>query len=431
MLFTYVAADKYLKERGRLGFVITQVVFKTKGAGEGFRRFRIGQDGAYLGIIHVDDLVELNPFEGASNKTSILILQKNQKTKYPVAYTKWSLKESERINEDMTLSEIEDKTTRKYQEANPIGETEVGAWQTSGRAAARSLKKVLGKPAYKAWRGAGTDPYGVFWVNLIQRLPDGSILINNQFDAGKTIIPNIQATIEDKLLYPGLRGGGIKRWAYKPSGFVVLAQDVETRLGYPEDWMKLNLPKTYAYFRQFKEILENRKSSFVQKIMERSAFYAMYGIDKQILFDYKVCWQRASASMKAVVISHFTDLATNLSKPVIPADTTSYVAFQDETEAHYFCAVINSLLAGTAIRSFSEPGRGFGAPSILENIAIPKFESQVQLHNQLANLSRQAHSLAGKGEDIASVETEIDKATAKLWGISENEMRELKKSLTE
>lgn len=47
VLMTYVAMDKYLKDRGRLGFIITQTIFKT-GASEGFRRLQLGNDGAYL-----------------------------------------------------------------------------------------------------------------------------------------------------------------------------------------------------------------------------------------------------------------------------------------------------------------------------------------------------------------------------------------------
>ncbi len=48
MLMLYAAADRYLKPHGRLGMVITQTLFQTKGAGDGFRRFRLGQDGPPL-----------------------------------------------------------------------------------------------------------------------------------------------------------------------------------------------------------------------------------------------------------------------------------------------------------------------------------------------------------------------------------------------
>ncbi len=36
MLMLYAAADRYLKTGGRLGMVVTQTFFQTKGAGDGF-----------------------------------------------------------------------------------------------------------------------------------------------------------------------------------------------------------------------------------------------------------------------------------------------------------------------------------------------------------------------------------------------------------
>ncbi len=40
MLVLYAAADRYLRDGGRLGMVITQTLFQSKGAGDGFRRFQ-------------------------------------------------------------------------------------------------------------------------------------------------------------------------------------------------------------------------------------------------------------------------------------------------------------------------------------------------------------------------------------------------------
>lgn len=44
---------------GKLGFVITQSLFKTSGAGQGFRRLQIPQSGGEpipLAVVHVDDI---------------------------------------------------------------------------------------------------------------------------------------------------------------------------------------------------------------------------------------------------------------------------------------------------------------------------------------------------------------------------------------
>ncbi len=100
ILFTYVGSDKYLKKNGKLGFLITQSVFKTKGAGEGFRSFRFPQKKKINGkditvnidlkLIEVYDFVDVKPFEGANNKTNAFILKKSgEKTLYPIDYTLW------------------------------------------------------------------------------------------------------------------------------------------------------------------------------------------------------------------------------------------------------------------------------------------------------------------------------------------------------
>ena len=95
MLMLYAAADLYLKYGGKLGFVITQTAFQTRGAGDGFRRFRIGTDGCPLRVRRVDDLADFQPFTGASNWTSVVILEKGEETLYPVPYYRWSLRGGE------------------------------------------------------------------------------------------------------------------------------------------------------------------------------------------------------------------------------------------------------------------------------------------------------------------------------------------------
>lgn len=74
MLFTYAAADYYLEKKGKLGFLITQEVFKSKGAGEGFRRFKLGieKNSTDLKVFKAHDLVNVQPFEGAANKTAAI-----------------------------------------------------------------------------------------------------------------------------------------------------------------------------------------------------------------------------------------------------------------------------------------------------------------------------------------------------------------------
>jgi hypothetical protein len=87
MLMTFTVMDGLLRAGGKLGFIITQSVFKTAGSGQGFRRFRIPQPNNQfvpLKVLHVDDMVALQPFEGASNRTAVMVLKKGEPTAYPV-----------------------------------------------------------------------------------------------------------------------------------------------------------------------------------------------------------------------------------------------------------------------------------------------------------------------------------------------------------
>jgi hypothetical protein len=95
MLFVYLCLDNYLVESGLLGFVITQTLFKTREAGDGFRRFSFhrGKEIIHIKPLNVIDMTELHPFEGATNRTaSFLCGTSATAAAWPVKYETWSMK---------------------------------------------------------------------------------------------------------------------------------------------------------------------------------------------------------------------------------------------------------------------------------------------------------------------------------------------------
>jgi methylase of polypeptide subunit release factors len=256
MLFVYASADYYLKEDAKLGFLITQEVFKSKGAGEGFRRFQLGEK-THLRVLKAHDFTSIQPFEGAANKTAAIILKKGEKTEYPVAYYLWSKKKgSGKIASDRFLSEVSLLLKRKKYVAKPIGSS-VGAWQTQ-LVGSVGLSSVEGKNYYKAILGANPNPYGVFWLEVKQVLSDKNIIIRNLTEKGKLKIQKVEETIEQDLVYPAIRGSDIKRWAINPRIYMLVVQDPKTRRGYPEALIKKNYPRTYGYLLRFRDILLSR-----------------------------------------------------------------------------------------------------------------------------------------------------------------------------
>ncbi|MEO0150936.1 MAG: N-6 DNA methylase [candidate division WOR-3 bacterium] len=415
MLFVYASSDYYLKDGGKLGFLITQEVFKSKGAGEGFRRFQLG-DGKYLKVLKAHDLVSIQPFEGATNKTAIIILKKGEKTQYPVSYFIWTKKKGiGKIPTDKSLNEVLRLLKKEEYNAKPIG-SDVGPWQTFSSKELEELSIIKGKNFYKAVLGANPNPYGVFWIEIKKVLPNGDLMIRNLTEEGKLEIQSLTEIIEQDLVYPAIRGSDIERWYAKQNIFILLVNDPNNPMsGYEEEIMKNNYPKTFNYLVKFKDILMQRA---LYKKFHKSAnnpFYSQYNIGKYTFSPYKVVWKAMSNDIYATVIS---SIKTKIGyKIAIPLHTTSFFATNSEDEAHYLCAIINSKPVRSFIKSFSSAGRGFGTPSVMNHIGIPKFDPKNQLHKELAEISKQCHKLKleGKEEEIKKLEIKLDNLVLELF----------------
>ncbi|MBU1626092.1 N-6 DNA methylase, partial [bacterium] len=199
MLFVYASSDYYLKDGAKLGFLITQEVFKSKGTGEGFRRFQLG-DKEYLKVQKAHDLVSIQPFEGATNKTAAIILKKGLKIRYPVPYYVWSRKTGVgKLDPDKLLKDALPLLNKKKLVAKPIGPY-FGAWQTI-KSDQLKLSTVEGENYYRARKGALTELYGIFWMEVKQVLSDGNLIITNMSERSNTKLKKIERKIEPDLIY--------------------------------------------------------------------------------------------------------------------------------------------------------------------------------------------------------------------------------------
>jgi len=416
MLFTYTCADNYLKDGGILGFVITMEVFKSKGAGEGFRQFELKNVRIPLKILSMEDMVDLKPFT-AANKTSIFILKKGEKTTYPVPSIEWKRKKGiGKILPDWELDKVLENTDTKQTKAIPVNPNKITSpWQTAQTSELKIYSQLKGKNPYKARRGAATDPYGVFWLRIKEVRPDKKLVVENMHEKGKRKIRQVTTAIESDLVFPAVSGGEIVKFGIKDNFYLLIPQNSQNRKPYSEDWMQTHTPLTYAYLMQFKDILLSRGSKTIRELAQKTGFYAMFGIGEYTFAKYRVVWKRMASKMSAVVLSSIkTDFGI---KTVVSTDTTSFIPIGRKEEAHYLCAILNSELVNDFISSFSAAGRGFGAPSVMENLAIPKFDPSNKIHQRLAELSEEAHNRVKRNADISGIEKEINQEVKKLWSI--------------
>ncbi|MEM5872128.1 MAG: hypothetical protein QW051_04610, partial [Candidatus Aenigmatarchaeota archaeon] len=318
-----------------------------------------------------------------------------------------------KIATDKLLAEVLPLVQKKKYGAKPIG-SKVGTWQTQAEKVEGSV--IEGKNYYKAHAGAYISPYGIFWIKVKNVLSNGDLLVENFTGKVKTKIPKTEFTIEQDLVYPAVRGSDIQRWGAFPIVNVLITHPA-SQVPYSEEEMKNKWPRTYSYLINFRNILLQRAlyKYFHQK--SGNPFYGQRLFGDYTFSNYKVVWKRMTNDLiSAVVMQHKTPYGY---KTMIPLETVTFFATNSESEAHYLCAIINSKPVRDFIKSFSSAGRGFGTPSVMEHVGIPKFDPQNPLHQKLSEISKKCHQLKleGKEKEIEQLEEENDELVKKLFCI--------------
>jgi hypothetical protein len=429
MLMTYVSIDRYLKDGGKLGFVLSQSLFKTSGAGQGFRRFLLPKDKAF-GPLVVEDMVELNPFEGATNRTAVAIFVKGMRVRYPVSYQYWKKREAGRgsaIAFDTPYEEVtSEKITFRAWHAEPVDrKDQTSSWITGRRRALRALHNVLGESPYEAHEGSNTGgANGIYWVEIVGERPGGLSIIVNITEGARRAIPKTQAAIETELLYPLLRGRDVARWGAVPSIHILMAQDPETRRGIAVEKMEKKFPKAHSYLTKFEKMLRARPA-FKRYFRDTDPFWSMFNISPFTFSPWKVVWREQASTFTAAVIG------PHERRPVIPDHKLMMVAAASHGEAHYLCAALNSAPSCLAISAYVIQIQM--DTHILENVAVAKFDAQNSNHQRLAELSEAAHRAAAKGDsaEVRRIEEQIDRVAARLWSLKDDDLAEIKRSLEE
>ena len=394
VLVLYAAADRYLAPAGRLGMVITQTLFQRKGAGDGFRRFRIGADGPPLQVLRVDDLVDLRPFGDAANWTSVVVLQKGAPTIYPVRYVKWSSGGVPPAQCEMLAQPIDSQCP-----STP--------WIVLSQKSAVDLDRLVGRADYTAHLGANSGgANAVYWLEVQGRGANG-VRVRNLVGKAKRSVEPDEAEIEPDLLYPLVRWIDVDRWSARPSAHLLLAQDPTTRKGIAEERFRRDYPRTLQYLKRFEPLLAARAA--YRRYQDRQPFYSMYNVGPYTLAAAKVIWRRMDRKIRAAVVESCDDPLLG-PRPIIPQETCVLIACASGDEAHYLCALLNSSLVHDLVGSHSVAGgKGFGTPSVLDYLPLRKFDPSQRLHGELAALSRRLHASVGEQSSDRPELNEIDR----------------------
>jgi hypothetical protein len=254
---------------------------------------------------------------------------------------------------------------------------------------------------------------------------DGLIVFSNLTEGVKKDVENVQSAIEPDLVYPLLRGQDVKRWSAVPSAHILVTHLQEAGLrAIPESQMAVEWPKTYSYLRRFEDLL--RQSGIYRRYFKTGdPFYSMFNVGDYTFAPYKVVFREIAKEMTCAVITLIDG------RPVVPDHKLVLCPFAAEDEAHFVCAILNSSPSRFVVNSYSIETQF--STHVFDYVCVPRFDPANLTHLALADLSRQAHAAtaAGDAARVREIEAEVDRLAARLWELTDAELREIQESLAE
>lgn len=423
-MITYTTADKWLKEKGSLVFVITQTHFQTPSS-QGFRRFRIN-DTYRLIPVSVDDMKSLKPFRGVANKTSIAVFRKDTGVpEYPVPYCVWDTAEgySRAIPSDLSKNAVLGRVLIEKREGTPVGE-EGSPWAILPVGRFDVVKRITGRCGWVQGRkGITADLNGLYFVPITNsNATTGLVEITSRPEAGRTDIGKARSFwIEPTLLFPLLKGAADFKSCYlNPTHglFVLVPNDGITRDYYESSETRMDAicQKTKQYFKTYEKSLRAR--STWSKRMVNAPYYAVYNVGTYTFAPFKVVWAEQSGNFCAAVASN-GNVPLVGQRPYIPDHKIFFVDFQEEEGAYFLCGLLTSSLVKEFVESHNI---SIQVGDIFKHMNLPEFDGGQTSHKRIAKLTKAAHGehdAAARAVIVAKVGATADEILAGFVGNDE------------
>lgn len=411
-MITYTTGDKWLRDDGKIAFVITQTLFQNPSSA-GFRNFRINDSGNLIPV-EIDDLKALKPFPDAANKTAVAIFHKTTaEASYPVPYTVWGAAKDQtrNIRPDQTLSEVLAKVVRTTWEASPVGK--VGSpWAVLPIGRFDEISQ-LAKPS--DWvvgrKGITVDLNGVYFVPIQQVNEETRLVqIKTQPASGKKDIGKEKtAWVEPEWLYPLIKGASDFEPCYlKPNlALHAIVPNTGIRKADFKDADDAVLPKTKAYFKSFNSVLKERSTWKSRMQPMEAPNYTIYNVGDFTFKPWKVIWAEMPGKFCAAVAGS-KDVPLMGMRPYVPDHKIFFVAFDDENAAHYLCGLLNSTTVSQYVEAHNV---AIQVGDIFKHMRLPKYDAANAAHKKIVDLCKTAHKeadVAKRAILVESVRTDAD-----------------------
>lgn len=435
MAVTYVAVDQYLKDNGKMVFLLPASFLKATKGGEGFRKFEIirNNQSVPFKVDAVHDFSGVNLF---TIPTVAIRFIKGHKMEYPMyAYRIYrQIGRKSKIDSHRTWSQVEAMLEHEDVCAQPVDMSDLqSAWLTlKSMKFANSVLDVSKGRYYKGRKGI--EPAGAKGVYILkQPIKDKEKIgyVNIINDMSRQRRQDVKdkgehkGCIEETYVFPMLGGRNIAKWKVKSNEYMLVPHTAQYKYGIPEETLAKDSPDTYNWLLYFhNELLATRiqNGKFFNEALQ--PFYRLDNVGAYTYSPYKVLWKEQTGSMSAVVVGSYLESIPNADeelfsedKPIVVDSKVLMLDVYDKMEAYYVCGIINApsiieVIDGYAIST----NRG---TDVLKYIAIEKYDSDNHYHREIAKLSIAIHEemkdIEKPNAIVKKLEKELDEKVFNLF----------------
>ncbi len=434
MAVTYVSLDQYLKENGKMYFLLPWTFLKSTKGGEGFRKLSITRNNQKIpvSIISVDDYNDIKIFKPKHTVRTIGVLfEKGIQMSYPMdLWYEWSYKENVSFEAHFNWSQVSQHIESNILSAKPIDESDIqSSWLTLTKDELKICNKVLLNGEPPKYRGRkGIEPVGAKGVYILKKPKknnDGTLNIINDMSRQRRkdlkVKGEREGNIEETFVYPMLGGRNIQRWKVISNEFILVPHKKDTPYGLDEEILASEAPLTYLWLEYYKEgLLASRIQSGKFFNPKTQPWYRLDNVGDYTFSDFKVIWKEQAKSFAAVAVGKYSSLPDSdlrlfngFDKPVVIDSKVLMLATESMEEAYYITAILNSKSIRDIIDAYSV-GLNRGV-DVLKNIRIPKFHKNIDLHSRIVEVSKNIHNIAKTGGNVTFLEEKLDNLVKLLY----------------
>ncbi|MFR2716024.1 MAG: Eco57I restriction-modification methylase domain-containing protein [Anaerococcus obesiensis] len=437
MAVVYVAIDQYLKDSGKLAFLLPASFLKSAKGGQGFRKFEITRNNQNIpfSVEIVNDFSDVHLF---TIPTILSVFKKGTEMTYPFKnYKRWiQINGKKRLDSHSTWSMVKSKFFSSKQIAQPIDLSDkTSAWLTVEKDFYSIANTITNSNIVSPYRGRkGVEPAGakgVYVLKDVVKQDNEKIIVSGDFSRQRRKdikdIGERRAKVEQEFIYPMLGGRNIEKWRVKSFEFMLIPHDLENLYGIQEEDLARRSPKTLRYLKVYeKPLFASRLQNGKFFNPDIQPFYRLDNIGSYTFARYKVLWKEQTKNFAAVAVDTFnntlpsvTNLYFDYDRPFVVDSKVLMLECNSMEEAYYVSGILNSPVISRIIDAYAiATNRGI---DVLQNIKVPRFDSNNLVHAQISNISRELHldrqNQISKYNIIESLEKKLDLLVLQLYSI--------------